>query len=84
MTLEELKVKSEGKATAVFYGAGALFRECAEQLLQLIGKRTALIVDQKYLNTDNVFVNGIPCRGPEALSGLSRSTLIVICTRAPL
>ena len=81
MTLEELNDNSDGKATAVFYGAGSLFLECAEQLLQITGNLNALIIDQKYLNTGDVFVNGIPCRGPEALSGLSRSTLIVICTR---
>jgi len=81
MTLDNFNDNSDGKAIAVFYGAGSLYRECAEQLHQLIGNFTALIVDQKYLNTRDVFVNGIPCRGPEVLSDLSRSTLIVICTR---
>jgi short-subunit dehydrogenase len=71
----------DGKATAVFYGAGSLYRECAEQLHQLTGNLKALIVDKKFLNTNDVSINGIPCRGPEVLTGLSRSTLIVICTR---
>lgn len=81
MTPQELSDNTDGKATAVFYGAGSLYRECAEQLHQLIGNLTALIVDQKFLSTNEVSINGIPCRGPEVLSGLSRSTLIVICTR---
>lgn len=81
MTPQEFSDHTDGKATAVFYGAGSLYRECAEQLHQLIGNLTALIVDQKFLNTNEVSINGIPCRGPEVLSGLSRSTLIVICTR---
>ena len=81
MTPQELSDNTDGKATAVVYGAGSLYRECAEQLHQLIGNLTALIVDKKFLNTNEVSINGIPCRGPEVLSGLSRSTLIVICTR---
>jgi len=81
MILEELNDNSDGQATAVFYGAGTLYRECAEQLHQLFDIFTALIVDQKYTNTSDIYINGIPCRGPEVLSRLSRSTLIVICTR---
>jgi short-subunit dehydrogenase len=81
MTRQDLNDILDGKATAVFYGAGSLYRECAEQLHQLIDNLTMLIVDQKFLNTNDVSINGIPCRGPEVLSGLLRSTLIVICTR---
>jgi 3-oxoacyl-[acyl-carrier protein] reductase len=81
MSPQEFSDNTDGKATAVFYGAGSLYHECAEQLHQLIGNLTALIVDQKFLDTNEVSINGIPCRGPEVLSGLSRSTLIVICTR---
>jgi len=81
MTLDKLSENSDGKAIAVFYGAGSLYRECAEQLHQLIGNFVAVIIDQKYLNTNDVSINGITCRGPEILPSLSRSTLIVICTR---
>jgi len=81
MTPEELNECSDGKKIAVFYGAGSLYRDCAEQLKQLIGNFTTLIVDQKYLNIDHVSINGIPCCGTEILPSLSRSTLIVICTR---
>ena len=81
MALQELNDNPDGKATAVFYGAGSLYRECAEQLHQLTGNLTALIVDKKFRNTNDVSINGIPCRGPEILCRLSRSTLIVICTR---
>jgi hypothetical protein len=82
MTLQKLNDNPDGEATAVFYGAGSLYRECAEQLHQLIGNLTALIVDNKFMNISDASINGIPCYGPEVLSGLSRSTLIVICTRS--
>jgi FlaA1/EpsC-like NDP-sugar epimerase len=69
------------KPLAVIYGEGSLYRECATQIHQLIGSFVPLIVDQKYFNTEDIFYNGIPCAGPEILPALSRSTLIVICTR---
>lgn len=81
MALENLNDNRGEKALAVIYGAGSLYRECAGQLHQLIGNFATLIVDHKYFNTDDIFFNGIPCAGPEILPTLSRSTLIVICTR---
>ena len=81
MKLNKLKVHGSDKGRVVIYGAGALYRKCAEQLHQLIGNLTAVIIDQKYLNTNDVSINGITCRGPEILPSLSRSTLIVVCTR---
>jgi 3-oxoacyl-[acyl-carrier protein] reductase len=81
MALEHMNYNRDKKTLAVIYGDGSLYRECATQLHQLIGNFSPLIVDQKYFNTDNIFFNGIPCAGPETLPALSRSTLIVICTR---
>jgi 3-oxoacyl-[acyl-carrier protein] reductase len=81
MTFDEFKANCDEKAIAVFYGAGSLYRECAEQLHQLISNHKVFVIDQKYLNANDVFDNGIPCFGPEVLTVLSRSTLIVICTR---
>lgn len=81
MTHKFLTNKINEKANIVFYGTGSLFRACAEQLNELIGNLTALIIDKKYTNTNSFSFNGIPCCGPEVLFDLPRSTLIVICTR---
>ena len=80
MNLDKALESISKNALPVIYGEGALYRACSLQIGQMLQGKTSLIIDQKFQNTHK-FLEGVFFCGPEILSQLPLSTLIVICTR---
>jgi short-subunit dehydrogenase len=64
----------------VLYGAGSLFSQCSEQIVQMLGGPPAHVIDAGRAARGET-VQAKVCQGPGALHGLPRELPVVIGTR---
>ena len=72
--------ESDSKESLCFFGTGALFHTCFEQLVLIAGKRPDLLCDNAAEKWGQTFF-GIPCVAPDHLPADRERTRVILCIR---